>query len=409
MGNSFLIEKSNPTNGTKIYNSFAKHISLINFTFLKMKISSNFDSGNINVIEINNNGNIKLSIPKDTNSDFFQWFHFRLTDAKNISCSIDLTNAGESSYPEGWENYNAVASYDQEEWFRVPTTYKNGVLTINYTPTHNSIHFAYFAPYSYQRHQELVHNAQLADNCELKVIGETVQGKDIDMLIVGEPSEEKKNIWVIARQHPGESMAEWFVEGFLDRLLDANEPVSTKLLQKACFYVIPNMNIDGSIAGNLRSNYAGANLNREWENPSLENSPEVYYALKEMDKVGVDLMLDVHGDEAIPYNFVAASEGIPSYTKEMENLEETFKNYWMDISPDFQDKYNYGKDEPGKANLTVCSNQIAERFKCLSFTIELPFKDNDDLPNETYGWSAERSVILGASVLNPVLFVVDKL
>lgn len=374
-----------------------------------MKISSNFDSGNINVIDINTNGNIQLSIPKDTNSDFFQWFHFRLMDAQNIPCKIDLTNAGESSYPDGWVNYNAVASYDKIEWFRVPTTYKNGILTINYTPTHNSIYFAYFAPYSYERHQETVNQAQLAENCKLEVIGQTVQGYDIDMLVIGEPSEDKKNIWVIARQHPGESMAEWFVEGFLDRLLDENEPVSTKLLQSACFYVIPNMNIDGSIAGNLRANYAGANLNREWAEPSIEKSPEVYYTLKAMDKVGVDLMLDIHGDESIPYNFVAASEGIPSYTEKMAVLEENFKNYWMDISPDFQDTHNYGKDEAGAANLTVCSNQIAERFGCLSFTVELPFKDNDDLPNEVFGWSADRSAILGASVLNPILFVIDDL
>lgn len=29
----------------------------------------------------------------------------------------------------------------------------------------------------------------------------------------GEPSKGKKRVWMIARQHPGESMAEWFVEG----------------------------------------------------------------------------------------------------------------------------------------------------------------------------------------------------
>ena len=36
------------------------------------------------------------------------------------------------------------------------------------------------------------------------------------------------------------------------------------------------MNPDGSVLGNLRTNAAGANLNREWENPTLERSPEVF-------------------------------------------------------------------------------------------------------------------------------------
>ncbi len=38
---------------------------------------------------------------------------------------------------------------------------------------------------------------------------------------------------------------------------------------------VPNMNPDGSYRGHLRTNASGANLNREWKNPTLERSPEV--------------------------------------------------------------------------------------------------------------------------------------
>lgn len=373
-----------------------------------MKISSNFDSGNIEIVSIHENGDINLKIRKDTQSDFLQWFHFRLTGALDIPCKISILNAGESTYPLGWENYHACASYDNVEWFRVPTSYEDGVLIIDYLPSNNSVYFAYFAPFSYNHHQNLVHNSQLSDLCRVDVIGETYQGRDIDMLVIGDEG-IGKNIWVIARQHPGESMAEYFVQGLVDRLLDINDPVSRKLLEGACFYIIPNMNIDGSIAGNLRANAAGVNLNREWANPSLEKSPEVFHCLNKMDEIGVDLLLDVHGDEAIPYNFVAASEGIPSYSPALQALEKAFKDHWMVASPDFQDEFNYGADKPGEANLTVCSNAIAERFGCLSFTIEMPFKDNDNLPDPIYGWSAERSMILGESVLNPILRVLDDL
>lgn len=31
----------------------------------------------------------------------------------------------------------------------------------------------------------------------------------------GEAGKGKKRVWIVARQHPGESMAEWFVEGDL--------------------------------------------------------------------------------------------------------------------------------------------------------------------------------------------------
>jgi murein tripeptide amidase MpaA len=113
-----------------------------------MKISSNFDSGNINVIEAEVPGNIRLSINKDNNSDFYQWFHFRLTGAKGQLCTLNIENAGGAAYTGGWEDYQAVASYDHENWFRVSTVYKNDTLTIQHVPETDSVYYAYFAPYS---------------------------------------------------------------------------------------------------------------------------------------------------------------------------------------------------------------------------------------------------------------------
>lgn len=371
-------------------------------------INSNFDSGNIEVVSVEK-GDIKLNIRKDTNSDFLQWFHFRLVGGQGQHCKISILNAGKTSYPKGWENYDACASYDQEDWFRIPTSYVDGVLTIDYTPSYNSLYIAYFAPYSYQRHQQMVQQAQFSPICNVTTIGNTVQGRAIDLLKIQKNQNAKLKVWVIARQHPGESMAEWFVEGFLAKMLDESDGVANSILKDAAIYVIPNMNLDGSILGNLRSNAAGANLNREWETPRLQESPEVYHALKKMDEIGVDLLLDVHGDETIPYNFVAGSEGIPNYTERIKNLENQFKDVWIDTCPEFQDEYNYGPDEPGKANMTVCSNQISQRFDCLAYTIEMPFKDNDDLPDSYAGWSPERSKKLGESVLLPILKVIPNL
>ena len=59
------------------------------------------------------------------------------------------------------------------------------------------------------------------------------------------------------------------------------------------------MNPDGSVLGNLRTNAAGANLNREWETPTLERSPEVFTVREKMMETGVDLFLDIHGDEGL--------------------------------------------------------------------------------------------------------------
>lgn len=374
-----------------------------------MKIFSNFESGNINVVSSDAPQNIQLTIPADKHTDIAQWFHFRLESEAQVSHHFEIQGLAKSAYPEGWKDYDVVASYDREEWFRIPATFDGDTLKFDIIPEHESMFFAYFAPYSYDRHQDLLHSAQTHPACKLETLGVTNDNNDISLLTIGEPGPEKKNIWIIGRQHPGETMAEWFIEGFLQRLLDETDTVGRALLDKVVIRAVPNMNPDGSIRGHLRTNGLGVNLNREWQTPSMERSPEVYLVRERMLETGVDMFLDIHGDEAIPYNFVAGSEGIPSYDERLKGLEEHFKQALFTITPEFQDEVGYDKDEPGKANLTVGSNWVGEQFKCLSYTVEMPFKDHISHADELYGWSPDRSVAFGHDMLAAVWATVPKL
>ncbi len=204
-------------------------------------------------------------------------------------------------------------------------------------------------------------------------------------------------------------MAEWFIEGLLMRLLDETDTVGKALIENTVIRVVPNMNPDGSIRGHLRHNAIGVNLNREWQTPSVERSPEVFYVREHMLETGVDMFLDIHGDEAIPYNFVAGSEGVPSYDEKMAAQENHFKQALLTITPEFQDEHGYPKSEPGKANLTVGSKWVAEEFKCLSYTVEMPFKDHNDQPDEVYGWSPQRSAAFGSDMLAAIWATLPKL
>jgi murein tripeptide amidase MpaA len=374
-----------------------------------MRISSNFDSGNIEVIHAEDPLNIQLSIRNDNQSGFYQWFHFKLETQCLISHQIAITNLKKSAFPEGWENYQAVASYDRQEWFRVDCEFDGDTLTIAHTPEFENIYYAYFTPYSYERHLDLLSWAQKSPDCRQECLGETLDGRDISLLVIGQPEEGKKVIWVTARQHPGETMAEWLIEGFLERLLDKDDGLARLMLDKAVFYVVPNMNPDGSVRGHIRTNAKGVNLNREWQSPSMENSPEVFLVKQKMQRVGVDMLLDAHGDEALPYNFVAGCEGNPNYNERLKQLEESFKAALLIATPEFQDVHGYDKDEPGKANLTVAANAIGHEFECLSYTLEMPFKDNIDLPDTAYGWSSTRCKQLGEDVLIAMRAVVDTL
>ena len=378
-----------------------------------MHITANFDAGNIDVISLEDKKDIQLAIRPDVGGEFFQWFNFRLTGEVGEQYVLNIVNAGQASYLEGWENYQAVASYDREYWFRLPTSYKDGKLTIVAELECDTIQIAYFAPYSYERHQDLLAAVQTHPLVTLEHLGETLDKRDLTLVKVGDGDSNsngnKRNIWITARQHPGETMAEWLVEGLLYSLLNSDNATAKLLLDKANVYIMPNMNPDGSVRGNLRTNAVGTNLNREWLNPSLEKSPEVFHVINKMEATGVDLFYDVHGDEALPYVFLAGSQGTPSYNDRLARLRDRFSDVLKLASADFQSEFGYDVDAPGTANMTIATHWVAERFDCLANTLEMPFKDNGNVPDADTGWSPERSIKLGKASLVAMLAVVDEL
>jgi murein tripeptide amidase MpaA len=374
-----------------------------------MHISAAFDSGNIDVVDASDPNDVRLAIRTDHGSDFYQWFHFRVSGACGVPLTLALENAGGAAYAKGWPGYRAVVSVDRETWVRATTTYEDGVLRIHHTPEADAVWFAYFAPYSFERHQDLLGDCLLSDRVRLETLGETLDGRPLDLLTVGEPGEGRRNLWVICRQHPGEAMAEWWAEGFLARLVDEDDALARWLLDRAVVRVVPNMNPDGSARGHLRTNAAGANLNREWAAPTMERSPEVKLVQDAMDATGVDLLLDVHGDELIRANFIAGTEGVDDWDDRREQLLARFKDAYATANPDFQTKLGYPRNTPGNANLTFASNQAAKRYGCLAMTLEMPFEDCVGTPDELFGWSPARCCKLGASVLHPIGAVLDDL
>ncbi|HBR96830.1 MAG TPA: hypothetical protein DD979_05565 [Gammaproteobacteria bacterium] len=375
-----------------------------------MLITADFDGGNIHCLDCTDPADVRLEIAKDNASDFYQWFYFRTSQVKGQACVYHITNAAGAAYPGGWENYRAVASYNRRDWFRVETHYDGQTLSIHHQSKHNAVYYAYFAPYSMERHADLIADLQASPRVSLDVLGRSLDGQDLDLLRVAEGEEAgKKSVWVIARQHPGETMAEWWMEGFLHRLIDRSDAVSRALLDRAVFYVVPNMNPDGSRRGHLRTNAVGANLNREWSQATLAKSPEVYYVRERMHQTGVDVSLDIHGDEALPYNFIAGTHGIAAWSPEREVVLERYKSTLKRLNPDFQTQYGYPPNPPGTANLGMCSNYVAQTFGCLAMTIEMPFKDTADTPDDVNGWSPSRSDRLGRSHLDALHALMDVL
>jgi len=371
-----------------------------------IQICSAFDSGNIEVLSIDGD-EVRLKIRRDHESDFFQWFHFRVSGAKGRPLTLRITGLNGSAYPMGWPGYKACVSEDRQLWTRAETSWDEsadaGSIVIRYMPASDLAWFAYFAPYSMERHHDLVSRIAAAPGATYRCLGSTLDGQPLDCLEFGDGPVE---VWLYARQHPGESMAEWWMEGALELLADPANSTARELRRRCRLHLVPNANPDGSARGHLRTNAVGVNLNREWESPSLERSPEIVALRGAMDASGVDFAIDVHGDEAIPAVFLAGFDGIPSLRPEQTEGYRRYARILERRTPDFQTQRGYPVAPPGRANLAMSTNQLAERFVArgaVSMTLEMPFKDHDPAADPRQGWSPERSKQLGRDCLGALL------
>lgn len=399
-----------------------------------ISISDAFDGGNIEFVKTKhkeNTATVLLRIKPDPYTELekvahSQHFFFRSTlSCKDtpIKTTYSIENADKASYANAWHGYTVFTSTcpsDPNSWTRIlDTTYENGHLswTVDKKKSSRPTYFSYFVPYSYERHLQLV--SKCSERANVKSLGQTLDGREMDCITVGTGP---RVCWIIHRQHPGENMAEYYAEGLLERLLglETNGSVdgtTSQVLKLYTFYIVPNMNPDGAVRGHLRTNAIGANLNREWastgkegdedyyEAPTMGRSPEVYCVLKAMDETGVDAFLDVHGDEELPYNFIAGAEGCQNWGPRLESLQGAFLAAYARANSDMQQEFGYEPEEPGKGRLNTCSNQVAARFDCLGVTLEQPFKDCASNPDPTRGWNPARAKMLGASVLDALLYV----
>ena len=135
-------------------------------TSLPIMIDAAFDSGNIEVLAIDGTC-ARLAIRKDN-----------LSTSTNGSISVlpvprarRIKSPASTPRPiDGWTDYRAVVSEDRGEYWgraRPPDTHEDGGTLTIATVRRDLAWFAYFTPFSWERHRDLVVQTALADGVRL--------------------------------------------------------------------------------------------------------------------------------------------------------------------------------------------------------------------------------------------------
>jgi hypothetical protein len=381
-------------------------------------VTGKIPNGSIEVVSAADAGDIRLRLRQDVNDSYMGYYHFKTSGVRGADCRFRILNAGDSlsmrlpgreNVENGWMNTGPTVSYDRRYWFRVPGAFDGRAFSFRHRPEHDICYYALWAPYPLERELAFIARAQISPRVRASVIGRTLDGADLDMLMIGTDGPGKLKCWMIARQHPSEMQSGYFVEAFVDRILDEADAVARRLLERAVFYIVPNMNPDGARRAHTRMNAAGINLNREWTAPSLERSPEVFHVRNLMEATGVDFCIDCHADKELRCNFLGGPLEIPSRSKRLRHLFRAFERSWAAASPEYEMGHPYPGGPPETADLSMAWNWIGERFQCLSVLLEQPFKDTTWQQDPVQGWSPERATRFGATLPTALYGVIDKL
>jgi hypothetical protein len=186
---------------------------------------------------------------------------------------------------------------------------------------------------------------------EIRTIGKTVDGRDLEIVRVGNPSAPKR-VFVRARAHAWEPGGNWVVEGVVGRLL-RNDEEAKKYLATYCVYILPMANKDGVARGRARFNVLGKDLNRNWdkpadpqlapENAALEKWLEQMIAAKQAPDLALELHNDGNGQLHISRPPI---KDLARYLEKMKTLEALLRKHtWFtegSTAPEFRNSGTLG-------------------------------------------------------------------
>jgi hypothetical protein len=167
---------------------------------------------------------------------------------------------------------------------------------------------------------------------EITAIGRTVQGRELEILRVGNPRAPFR-VFLRARAHAWEPGGNWVVEGLVHRLLKGDADAG-KFLERYCVYLLPMANKDGVALGRTRFNLHGKDLNRNWDRPADPRVAPENFALEQwlerMVKAGQPphLALELHNDGNGQLHLSRPpGPNLPRHLERMATLEELLRQH----------------------------------------------------------------------------------
>jgi hypothetical protein len=289
---------------------------------------SRFESGNLETVYKVSESEYHLVLQNDINTrGNTQWFLFNVKNSrKGLNVKFNIVNLGKSDslYNQGMQVlvYSEQGQTDKPGWHRCNCRVKylkNNLLrpsgkpyysvSFSYTFSYSkdSLYFAYSHPYTYSHLMKyllsLENDHQRQHLISRRSLCKSIGGNRCEFLTITDTDEpdkikQRKNVFISARVHPGETVSSWMMQGIID-FLTCSSPEAETLRNRFVFRLLPMLNPDGVINGNYRTNLAGYDLNRKWKTPNKWIHPTIFYYKRLLkatqNEQEISFVCDLHG------------------------------------------------------------------------------------------------------------------
>ena len=295
--------------------------------------NTNFEGGSLGKVEVLGEHLFRCSVQGQYDqrgrNRQANWYFFRMEGVGGTELTLTLTDVvGEYDDKPGTcpmtPDTIPVFSVDGEHWqFFSSMLWDDSrkEATLNFRPATDRIWIAHVPPYTHGRLLQTLDQIGKRPTARVEVIGKTVKGRDLHMITVtnfARPDQDKRTVWLQARQHAWEAGTSYVMEGAME-FVTSDDALADELRDKVVFVFTPMLDPDGCATGKVRFNANGYDVNRHWDEVDLrgkahlERMPEIWYVKKAILGLvnsgrTIDVFLNLHNTETNEYLETQASD-----------------------------------------------------------------------------------------------------
>ena len=265
------------------------------------------------------------------------------------------------------DEVTSFVSHDGKDWKVIQTEkMDDNSLRIQIQMERESLYVARLEPYRLSDLERL--KAEIRDNplVEIVPIGQTVQGRELEIIRVGRPDAPHR-VLLRARSHPWEPGGNWVLQGMIRHLLGDDEQIQ-RYLETYCLYVMPMANKDGVALGHTRFNLLGADLNRKWDKPADPRYAPENHALERWIESMIakgkrpDLAIDFHNDNSGRLHVSRPNIDLEEYLARMKKFEQLLTEHsWFtegSTGGSFHNPGTIGEGLLERYGITACVQEL---------------------------------------------------